>query len=117
MKINVYIYTKHNIGVLEISAHILGDTDAPYLEAQVKDLIAKGIKNFILDLAAVRLINSIGIGTMMACMTSVKRAEGVLKLSTVSEKISDIMTLMGIDQLFEIYEDREDAVASYDADS
>lgn len=113
MKINVYIYTKNNIGVLEISAQIVGDQDVPRLEAVVKDLITKGIKNFILDFAAVKLINSIGIGTIMACMTSITRVRGELKLSSVTEKITETLTMMGIYQLFEIYENLEEAVTSY----
>ena len=63
MKIKAY--TKNNIGVLEISAKILGDSDAPNLQVQMKDLIARGINNIILDLEAVRLINSIGIGNIV----------------------------------------------------
>jgi anti-anti-sigma factor len=117
MKLNVYIFTKNKIGVLEISAQILGDPNVFDLETQVKDLIAKGFRNFIFDLAAVKLINSIGIGTIMACMTSIKRAGGELKLSAVNEKISAIITLMGIDQLFEIYENLENALAVYQGES
>ena len=115
MKVNVY--TKNNIGVLEISAQILGDTETPNLQVQVKDLIAKGINNVILDLAAVRLINSIGIGNIMVCLTSVKKAGGQLKLAAVTEKIIGILALMEIDQLIEIYEDIESALASYQSDS
>ena len=115
MKIKAY--TKNNIGVLEISAKILGDSDAPNLQVQVKDLIARGINNIILDLEAVRLINSIGIGNIMLCMTSVKKAGGQLKLTAVAEKIIDILALMEIDQLFDIYENIESAVASCQSDS
>ena len=113
MKVNVNIYIKNSIGVLELSARILGDPDAYELPVQVNDLITKGIKNFILDLSEVRSINSLGIGNIMECLVSVKRAGGQLKVAAVAEKIIDVLTLMEINKLIDIYEDVEDALVSY----
>jgi len=113
MKIKVFIYTKNNIGVLEISVKILGDPDADNLPLQVKDLITKGVRNFIFDFTDVKSINSMGIGNIMMCMASIKTVGGQLKLAAVAKKIIDTFVLMEIEQLFEIYEDIEGAVASY----
>jgi anti-sigma B factor antagonist len=104
---------KNNIGVLEISAQILGDSDATNLQIRVKDLISKGIKRIVFDLAAVKLANSIGIGNIMACLTSLRKAGGELKLSAVSEKIIAILSLTELDQFFDIYNNKEEAIASF----
>jgi len=111
MGINEYV--KNDIGILEISTHMLGDTETANLQLQVKGLINRGIKKIIFDLAAVKLINSIGIGNIMASLTSLKKAGGALKLSAASEKIIGILSLTELDQFFEIYKEKEEAIASF----
>ena len=110
---NIQVFIKGNVGILKISAHMLGDTDIQNLPSQVKNLLNGGIKKIILDFSAVDLINSMGIGNLMVCLVSVKRAGGEIKLTTLSAKISEILGYMEIDQLFDIHENALNALTSF----
>ena len=101
------------IAILSISVRMLGDTETKLLYEKVKNLITGDIINIVFDLANVKLINSIGIGIIMACWSSVKKAGGQLKLASVAEKVHHILTITELDQFFENYSDAEQAIASF----
>jgi len=110
MTIEVYIIK--NVGILVISAQIFGAPEATEVPDKVKNLISNGIKNIILDLSAAKAINSVGIGTLLECLSSVKRAGGELNLAAVSDKIMEILQRTEVKQLFDIFESVEAALFS-----
>ncbi len=114
MKINEY--SKENIIILAISVNILGDSQASFLHEKVKDLISRDKSTIILDLKEVRSINSIGLGILMACWSSLNKEGGDLILSNVSDKINDILLLTDLDQFFKKYENTKKAIASMSLD-
>ena len=104
---------KGNTAILSISVRMLGDTETRLLHEKVKNLITRDIKNIIFDLVDVKLINSIGIGIIMTCWSSVRRVGGQLKLANAAEKVYDILTIMELDQFFENYKNVTAAIASF----
>jgi anti-sigma B factor antagonist len=104
---------KDKTAILSISVKMLGDTETPRLHEKVKDLITRDIKNIVLDLDNVKLINSIGIGIIMTCWSSVQKVGGQLKLTNAAEKVYDILTIMELDQFFENYQNIAAAVTSF----
>jgi len=114
---DIKLYIIKNTGLLVLSVQILGDADAPDLAAKVKDLISNGIKNVILDLSAAKAINSIGIGTLLECLSAVARVHGELKLAAVSDKIMEILNRTEVSRLFNIYDTVDSALVASHADS
>jgi anti-anti-sigma regulatory factor len=51
----------------------------------------------------------------MSCWSSVKREGGFLKLTGLNEKIHTLLEVTELDQFFEIYEDTEHAINSYNS--
>jgi anti-sigma B factor antagonist len=107
---DIKLYILKNTGLLVISVRILGDADAPDLPAKVKDLISNGIKNIILDLSTAKAINSIGIGTLLECLSAVEKVSGKLKLADVSDKIMEILNRTEVSRLFNIYDSVDSAL-------
>ena len=104
---------KGNVAILSISVKMMGDTESQQLHEKVKIILEKGVTNIVLDLNNVRLINSIGIGLIMACWSSVEKAGGQLKLANVGEKVYDVLTITELDQFFENYDSVETALTSF----
>ena len=110
-------YTEGNITILAISVNVLGDSQASFLHDNVKDLILQDKNTIVLDLKEVRAINSIGLGILMACWSSLNKAGGELIMSNVSNKIKDILLLTDLDQFFKKYENTKKAIASLLSDA
>jgi anti-sigma B factor antagonist len=110
-------YSEGNITILAISVNMLGDSQTSFLHVNVKDLISQDKNTIILDLEEVRAINSIGLGILMACWSSLNKAGGELILSNVSDKINEILILTDFDQFFKKYEHTKKAIASLLSDA
>ena len=83
------------------------------LRQALDDLLANGQANFLLDLAEVPMLDSSGIGLLVRILTSAKQVGGNIKLLSPSKFTLQSLKLVGILPLFEVYEDREQAVASF----
>ena len=91
----------------------LGNQESQYLCDIVKEQISKKIFNLVLDLKSIKSINSIGIGIILSCWTSLSRTGGKLKLARVSGKVLNMLKLTEVDSVIEIYDNLENAVDSF----
>lgn len=83
------------------------------LRQVLDDLLANGQTNLLLDLAEVSMLDSSGIGLLVRILTAAKNAGGAIKLLNPSKFSLQTLRLVGILPLFEVYEDSEQALASF----
>jgi len=102
-----------NISIVSLEGNILGGPDALILNDLLRELIRKGKKKIILDISSVKLINSSGLGMLIAALTSVKTSNGDLKLAGGSDKIQNLLTITKLKKIFEQYKTVKQAVDSY----
>ena len=99
--------------ILDISGKLMGGSDADEFRDIIHQLIEEGKKNIIVNLSAVRWVNSTGIGILITGYTTLRRNKGDLKLLNVSNKIESILYVTKLNLIFECFDDEEKAVASY----
>jgi anti-sigma B factor antagonist len=100
------------IVILEPKGKIMGGPDATALRESVRDLINEDKKKVIIDLAGVDWMNSTGLGILISCLTTLKNADGELKLSNVTEKIKSLLTITKLITVFDAYDSTDEAVAA-----
>jgi len=59
------------------------------------------------------MVDSSGIGALVKIMTSIKQRGGAMKLVSPSKMTIQTLRLVGVLQLFEVFEDENAAVASF----
>ena len=79
-------------------------------------LIEKNRKQVVLDMAGVKVINSMGLGAPVAALTSLRRRGGDMRLARLSEKVEGTLAITHLVNVFRIYEDLNRAVASFKSD-
>lgn len=72
------------------------------IRTALKNLIAGGATDLTVDLADVRMIDSIGIGLLIATHNSLGKAGGVLTLVNASQDLMDLFLNMRLNQHFTI---------------
>lgn len=72
-----------------------------------------GKKKILLDLEDVSTIDSSGIGEMVSCYTTVAKHGGQLKLLRLSPKINDILQVTQLITVFDVFDDQQEALASF----
>lgn len=79
----------------------------------IRDLVAKGEKKILVNLAEVTYIDSSGIGEMVSGFTTVTNHGGNLKLLNLSKRVQDLLQITKLYTVFEAFDDEAAAVRSY----
>lgn len=79
----------------------------------IKDLLDSGESRLLLDLQEVPMIDSSGIGLLVRYLTAAKQRGGSMKLLNPSKFALQTLKLVRVVNLFEIFEDQQLAVASF----
>jgi len=67
----------------------------------------------VLDMAELSFVDSSGCGALLSCLRKVKANAGDLKLCSVSSQIRDLFNVIRMDQIFDIFGSREEAVNAF----
>lgn len=103
------------IMVLELSGKIMGGPDHDKFKGEIATVLENGFGNVVLDFSGVPWINSTGLGIIISGFHSIKAAEGVMKVCSVKERVLSIFYISQLENIFEVFEGRDEALASFDA--
>ncbi len=99
--------------IVDVSGQItLGEGGAKLREI-IRDLLAKGAKHIVLNLADVNYIDSSGIGELVSAFTTVKNRGGELKLLHLTRKVHDLLQITRLYTVFDVHSDERAALASF----
>ena len=102
-----------DVMVLELSGKIMGGPDFEKFKDEIAAILEAGSKKVVLDLGGVPWINSTGLGILITGYHSVKAAEGQLKICNVKERVLSIFYISQLENIFDVFETREEAIASF----
>ena len=101
------------VEILDLSGKItIGEGDVE-LRKTVQAMIDAGHRSILLDLDRVGFMDSAALGEMVACFKRATEKGGTMKLLRPSGKVADLLSLTKITEIFEIYEDEGEALASF----
>jgi anti-sigma B factor antagonist len=106
--------TSGEVAVLHLQGKIMGGPDATTLHEKLHELIETGTRSVVVDLRDVDWMNSSGLGILIGGLSALRKSGGDLRLSTVTEKIEEVLRITKLDRVFDIYSTIEDAIASYE---
>jgi anti-sigma B factor antagonist len=101
------------VTILDCSGRITLGEGSVQLRDAVRDLLAKGSKQILLNLGEVTYIDSSGIGELVSAYTTVKNQGGELKLLNLTKKVHDLLQITKLYTVFDVKEDEASAVASF----
>ncbi len=79
----------------------------------VRDLLEKRHNKIIVNLGAVKYLDSSGVGELFACYSTVHRQGGVLKLSNPVERVLGVLRLTKLTTVVDVTQDESAAVRSF----
>ena len=82
-----------HVTIVDINGRIVLGDEIGTLRDTVRDLVAKGKKKIVLNLADVDYIDSSGVGELVGSFTTVRNAGGELKLLNLTEKLHDVLNV------------------------
>jgi anti-sigma B factor antagonist len=107
------VRTVGQVSVVDLSGKItIGEGDV-VLRDKVLELLDGGHSKILLSLEKVSYMDSAGIGELVACFKKAREKGGTVKLLKPSGKVEDLLQLTKLWEVFEIFDEEKQAVASF----
>ncbi|MDI6767201.1 MAG: STAS domain-containing protein [Bacteroidota bacterium] len=101
------------VAILTLKGDLLGEPDTANLRDKIRSLVNDEVKKVVIDLGGVNYMNSSGLGTLIAGLTTMRNAEGELRLSRVGKKVQNLFVITQLVKVFDTYETVDRAIASF----
>lgn len=112
MRFSVSTRENGDVTIVTITGAIMY-AEASALHEMFTELVAKGRKKFLLNLGGVTHLDSSGIGALARAFTTVRKANGELKMVDLSKQVERLLDMTNLYKIFEDYTDEESALRSF----
>ena len=112
----------HGIIILEVGGRVAFGQESMDFRAKVKEVLEKSdwIKQrwgwetrMVLDLGNLSMVDSAGLGALIAARTSAARCGAGIKLANLTKRLRDLLSITKLATVFDVYESVSAAVDSY----
>ncbi len=90
---------------------------APLFEEALNARVAAGIYTLVVDGGELTYISSAGLGVFMSFIEEVREKGGDIRIGSLISKVRQVFDILGFNEIFQIYETADAAVASFNDDS
>jgi len=111
--VEIDVRTQDQVKIVKLRGKLNLGASLDRTNETLKDLVNAGEPRFLLDLQEVPMIDSSGIGLLVRYLTAAKQHGGSLKLLNPSKFDLQTLKLVRVLSLFEVFEDQQIAVASF----
>jgi len=101
------------VTVVDLSGRIVLGEGSTILREALRDLVGRGYKKILLNLADVSYIDSSGLGALVSGYTTLASQQGQLKLLNLTKKVHDLLQITKLLTVFEVFEEESSAVKSF----
>jgi anti-sigma B factor antagonist len=105
--------TVGDLKLLKIKGRITLGTGVDRLRDTLDNLLQSGSNRWVLDVSEVPMIDSSGIGLLVRYLTTAKQQGGALKLLNPTKFAVQSLKMIGVLNLFEVFENQDAAVSSF----
>ena len=102
-----------NVVVLELAGRLsIGEGDGQ-LRDRLATLIAGGEKEILINMSGVTVLDSSGVGELVAARLAAAEAGSKIKLAELSPKVGDVLRITQLIGVFEIFDTVGEGTASF----
>ena len=113
MALEIHQKEHEGVTILDMKGRVTVGPEATALREAVAAVIAAGLRNLVLNLEQVDFIDSTGLGALVMCSTSMRKAGGTVKLLNLTRRNIELLVMTKLATVFEIFTDEQDAVNSF----
>ena len=103
--------TENGTLVMRPSGRLDGATQEYFFEC-VKDEIEAGNKKIVLNFQGLGYISSVGLSTLVRASSAAAKEGGTIYLSSIENKVLDVLHMVKFDKIFNIYGTEEEALVA-----
>ena len=111
--LDIAVRESGRVTVLSLTGRLSVDEELAFRDA-VNTLLQNGRVFLVVNLADVSLIDSAGLGTLVAACVKVRRRQGDMKLVRLTPRNDHALQITRLDRVFESFASEDAAVASFE---
>jgi anti-sigma B factor antagonist len=112
MSLDIRESSREGVDILSLKGRLTVG-EASSVREKINAVIAAGTVSVLLNLQNVEYIDSTGLGALVICFTSLKKAGGALKLVNPNKRNVELLLLTKLHTIFEVFNDEQDGVNSF----
>ncbi len=101
------------ITVLDLKGALVAGTGVEAFSRRFKQLVAEQRVKILLNLRDVSVIDSRGVGELVASFSSLKRSGGALKLVSPSKFVREVLQITRIGTIIDVFDTEEAALKAF----
>jgi anti-sigma B factor antagonist len=101
------------VTVLALDGRIVLGEESSALREKIKGLLGEGKKKMVLNVDKVTMIDSSGLGALVAAYSSAKSQGASLRLCNLGSKFNELMQITKLLTVFEVSKSEADAVRGF----
>jgi len=113
MSLKATVRKTGDVAIVDLAGRITLGEGSGLLRTTIKDLVANGQKNILVNLKEVTYIDSAGLGELVGSYASVTHAGGSIKLLHPQAKVHDLLQVTKLYTVFVAFDDENEAVRSF----
>jgi len=91
------------VAVVTVAGRLVLGKDVERLETVINELLKQDQKKFVFDISSLDYADSSGIGTLVACLTHIKKAGGDLRMAGANARMLRLFQMTGVNSLMSLY--------------
>jgi anti-sigma B factor antagonist len=107
------VTTDGDVTIVRLEGRITLGEGTGGLRESVRNALANGATNVLLDLGGVDYIDSAGLGELVGCYAAAQNRGATMKLLHLQKKVEGLMQITKLTTLFEVFENEAEAIHSF----
>ena len=104
---------REGIVIIDVKGRLVAGEAVAAMRETITQLVAAGKADAVLNLADVDYIDSSGLGAMVMCFSTIRKAGGKLKLLHLTRRNVELLVLTKLETVFEVFDDEQQAINSF----
>ncbi len=104
---------REGIVIVDCVGQLVAGESTGAVRERLSQLVGSGSIQLILNLEGVNYIDSSGLGALVMCFSTARRAGGTMKLLNLSRRSIELIVLTRLEMVFEVFNEEQSAVNSF----
>ena len=112
MELSIRTDTNNNVSIIHVEGFINAHTVNQF-ENTLKEQVENKSYRLVVNCQDLQYISSAGLGALMGVIEEVRENAGDIRLCSMSESVFNVFDILGFTELYQIFDDLEHAVQSF----